>query len=65
MHRASDLLMAHALMERRRARLRRTRHLTVEQHERRSLRRWLGRRLVSLGSRLANEPVVMRPARAR
>jgi hypothetical protein len=63
-HRASDLQLAHALMERRRARLRRTRHLMVEQHERRTVRRWIGRQLVSLGHRLANEQP-MHPARAR
>jgi hypothetical protein len=63
-HRASDLRMALALMERRRARLRRTRLHEMERHERRTVRRWLGRRLVALGSRLANEPT-MRPAGAR
>jgi hypothetical protein len=62
--RASDLRMALALMERRRARTPRTSLQVMERHERRVVRRWLGRRLVALGSRLANEPA-MRPARAR
>jgi hypothetical protein len=63
-HRASDLRMALALMERRQARVHRTGLQTMERHERRAVRRWVGRRLVALGSRLANEPA-MRPARAR
>jgi hypothetical protein len=63
-HSASDHRMALALMERRRARLHRTSLQTMERHERRRVRRWVGRRLVALGSRLANEPP-MRPARAR
>lgn len=63
-HRTHDLRMAQALMEGRRRRMRRTSLLVTERHERRIVRRWIGRRLVSLGSRLANEPT-MRPARAR
>jgi hypothetical protein len=63
--RASDLRLAHALMERRLARVPAATSLhQMERHPRRSMRRWLGRRLVALGSRLANEPA-MRPARAR
>jgi hypothetical protein len=53
-----------ALIEEREERLRRTSLLVSERHERRIVRRWIGRRLVSLGSRLANEPA-MRPAGAR
>ena len=65
MHRASDLRMARALMERRLPRVpAATRLQPMERHERRVVRRWVGRRLVALGSRLANEPA-MRPARAR
>jgi hypothetical protein len=59
-----DLRMARSLMERRRARMRRTRLLTGREHQRRIVRRWIGRRLVSLGHRLANEQP-MHPARAR
>ncbi len=59
-----DLRMARSLMEARRARLRRTHLLLGASHERRTVRRWIGRRMVSLGHRLANEQP-MRPARAR
>jgi hypothetical protein len=62
---ASDHRMALALMARRRARVPAATSLHVmEIRERRRVRRWVGRRLVALGSRLANEPT-MRPARAR
>ena len=64
-HRASDLRMARALMEGRLARVPAATSLhVVELRDRRRVRRWVGRRLVALGSRLANEPT-MRPARAR
>ena len=63
-HHVSDKRMALALMEGRLARVRRTSLQVMERHERRVVRRWVGRRLVALGSRLANEPT-MRPARAR
>ena len=64
-HRASDQRMAFALMEQRQARMPAAASLqVVERHERRIVRRWIGRRLVALGSRLANDPP-MRPARAR
>jgi hypothetical protein len=63
-YRTSDLHTANALMARRRARVRRTSLLVTERHERRIVRRWVGRRLVSLGHRLANEQP-MQPARAR
>ena len=64
-HRAYDLRMARALMERHLARVPAETSLQpMERHERRVVRRWLGRRLVALGSRLANEPA-MRPAEAR
>ncbi len=59
-----DLRMVFALIEERQVRLDRTNLLVTERHERRTVRRWIGRRLVSLGRRLANEPA-MRPARAR
>ena len=62
--RASDMRMALALMEGRQARVHRTGLQVMERHERRIVRRWIGRRLVALGSRLANEPA-MRPVRAR
>jgi hypothetical protein len=61
---ASDQRMALALMERRLGRTHRTSLQVMERHERRVVRRWVGRRLVALGSRLANEPA-MRPVRAR
>jgi hypothetical protein len=63
-HHASDQRMALALMERRLASVRRTSLQVTERHEPRRVRRWVGRRLVVLGSRLANEPA-MRPVRAR
>ena len=63
-HRASDMRLALALMERRRAAVRRTRLPVMQRHERRLLRRWVGRRLVALGTRLAKDPT-MRPAEAR
>ena len=59
-----DLRAVFALIEERHERLRRTDLLVTEHRDRRSVRRWIGRRLVALGSRLANDPV-MRPARAR
>ena len=59
-----DLRMVRALMEARQAQLRRTPPLHRADHERRIVRRWIGRQLVSLGHRLANEQP-MRPARAR
>ena len=45
-------------------RLRRTNLLVSEPHDRRIVRRWIGRQLVRMGTRLAGEPA-MRPARAR
>jgi hypothetical protein len=61
----ADVRIVLSLVEERQARLRRTSLLVGERHEtRRTLRRWVGRRLVALGSRLANERT-MRPARAR
>jgi hypothetical protein len=45
-------------------RLRRTNLLVSESHDRRTVRRWIGRQLVRYGTRLAGEPA-MRPARAR
>jgi hypothetical protein len=52
------------LVEEREARLRRTNLLTDEEPAHRPLRRWVGRRLVRWGERLAGEPT-MRPVRAR
>ena len=48
----------------RRTTLSRTRLLVTRKTSGRPVRRWVGRRLVAVGSRLANEPT-MRPARAR
>jgi hypothetical protein len=59
-----DLRMVRSLMEARRARMRRTHRFLGASHERRTVRRWVGRRLVTLGHRLANEQP-MHPARAR
>ncbi len=56
--------LALAIADERRERVRRT-HLPVAgPHSRRLVRRWIGRQLVSVGTRLAGEPT-MRPARAR
>ena len=63
-HSYLDLRVVFALIEERQVRLDRTSLLVSDRRDRRSVRRWIGRRLVSLGSRLANEPA-MRPARAR
>ena len=63
-HSNLDLRVVLAFVEERQARLRRTSLQVSDDHERRIVRRWIGRRLVSLGSRLANEPT-MRPVRAR
>jgi len=60
-----DVRVVLSLIEEREARLRRTNLLVSEPHiARRPVRRWIGRQLVRLGSRLAGEPT-MRPARAR
>jgi hypothetical protein len=59
-----DLRMVRSLMEARQARLRRTPLLAGADHERRTVRRWIGLQMVSLGHRLANEQP-MQPARAR
>ena len=57
------VLLSHS--EEREARLRSTNLLVSEPHaSRRIVRRWIGRQLVRIGARLANEPA-MRPARAR
>jgi hypothetical protein len=56
--------MVRSLMEARRARMRRTHRFLGASHERRTVRRWVGRRLVTLGHRLANDQP-MHPARAR
>jgi hypothetical protein len=56
--------LALALMAERRGRVRRTSLLVAEPSPRRPVRRWIGRQLVSFGTRLAGEPT-MRPARAR
>jgi len=51
-------------VEERQMRLRGTSLQVSERTPRRPVRRWIGRQLVALGSRLANEPT-MRPVRAR
>ena len=60
----ADVRAVLSFVEERQERLRRTNLLVNEHRERRTVRRWIGRRLVALGSRLANEPT-MRPVRAR
>ncbi|MCA1570692.1 MAG: hypothetical protein LC798_10330 [Chloroflexi bacterium] len=60
-----DLRVLLSQSEEREARLRRTNLLVSESHaSRRIVRRWIGRQLVRIGARLANEPA-MSPARAR
>jgi hypothetical protein len=60
-----DLRVVLPMIEEREERLRRTNLLVIEPHApRRRMRRWIGRQLVRLGSRLAGEPT-MRPVRAR
>ena len=56
--------LALAIADERRERVRRTSLLVVEPSPRRPVRRWIGRQLVGLGTRLAGEPT-MRPVRAR
>ena len=60
----ADLRAVLSFVEERQERLRRTNLLVNEHPPRRTVRRWIGRQLVALGSRLANEPT-MRPVRAR
>ena len=60
----ADLRAVHALVDLRHERVRRTNLLVSEHTPRRRVRRWIGRRLVRFGTRLAGEPA-MRPARAR
>jgi hypothetical protein len=60
-----DIRVVLSLIEEREARLRRTNLLVSEPNaDRRTVRRWIGRQLVRLGTRLAGEPK-MRPVRAR
>ena len=49
----------------REAMLRRTTLLVGRDRSRRTIRRWVGRRLVRAGVWLAADPALMRPARAR
>ena len=63
-HSNLDLRVVLSLVEERQQRLRRTPLLVSEHTPRRPVRRWIGRQLVRIGARLANEPS-MRPARAR
>ena len=61
-----DVRVVLSLIEEREARLRRT-SLPIPEHDhagRRPVRRWIGRRLVRLGARLAGD-ATMRPVRAR
>ena len=60
----ADVRAVLSFVEERQERLRRTNLLVNERTSRRTVRRWIGRQLVALGSRLANEPT-MRPVRAR
>ena len=60
----ADIRAVLAFVEERQMRLRGTSLLVSERTPRRTVRRWIGRQLVALGSRLANEPT-MRPVRAR
>ena len=65
MHGNLDVRVVLSFIEEREAQLRRTNLLASEPHAvRRPVRRWIGRRLVRIGARLANEPT-MRPVRAR
>lgn len=64
MHGNVDLEVLLSLGEERQARLRGTNLLLIDRTPPHPVRRWIGRQLVRLGSRLANEPT-MRPARAR
>ena len=60
-----DLHVLLGLGEERETQLRRTNLLVSEPHaSRRPVRRWVGRQLVRVGTRLAGEST-MRPARAR
>ena len=63
-HSYLDLRIVLALIGERQQRLRRATLLVSETRDRRIVRRWIGRQLVSLGHRLANEQP-MRPAAAR
>ena len=63
-HSYLDLRIVLALIGERQERLRRPSLLMSETRERRIVRRWIGRQLVSLGHRLANEQP-MRPATVR
>jgi hypothetical protein len=63
-HSSKQYRIALAIADERRERVRRTNLLVAEPEPRRLVRRWIGRQLVSFGTRLAGEPT-MRPARAR
>jgi len=63
-HSYLDLRIVLALIGERQQRLRRATLLVSETRDRRIVRRWIGRQLVSLGHRLANEQP-MRPVAAR
>jgi hypothetical protein len=60
----ADVRAVLSFVEERQERLRRTSLQVNEHRQRRTVGRWIGRQLVALGSRLANEPT-MRPVRAR
>ena len=64
MHSTLHYRLALAIADERRERVRRTSLLVAEPSPRRPVRRWIGRQLVGLGTRLAGEPT-MRPVRAR
>jgi hypothetical protein len=58
-----NLFVIQALIAEREERLRRTR-LLVNEHRSRRVRRWIGRQMVRLGTRLMADPT-WRPARVR
>ena len=59
-----DVRVVLGLIEERESRLRRTSlHIRGPEHARRPMRRWVGRQLVRVGTKLAGEPT-MRPVRA-
>jgi hypothetical protein len=59
-----NLFVIRGLIAEREERLRRTRLLVNEHRSRRRVRRWIGRRMVRIGTWLAADPN-WRPARAR
>ena len=60
-----DTRVVLSLIAEREARLRRTTLLVGRERSPRTIRRWIGRRLVRAGAWLAADPTLMSPARAR